>query len=325
MRALVCHALSADFSGVELADVAAPQPGPGQALIRVRAASVNFPDLLMCQGLYQFKPEPPFIPGIDLAGEIAAFGPGPRRDFVVGEPVAGGVRLGAFAEFAVADLTALERKPERLSYAQAAAYPAAYLTAYVALIRRARIEAGETLLVLGAAGGVGLAAVDLGRHLGTRVIAAASSEDKRAFLRSYGAHEVIATEGLREAVRGLTDGRGADVVFDPVGGDAFDEALRVTAFDGRYLVVGFASGRIGRVDANIPLIKGISLVGVRAGEYGRRFAERGAENRAAVRALAESGAIRPHVHACLPLAQAKAAMAMLADRQAIGKVIVTCD
>ncbi len=319
MAALVCEAISEDLSGVRFQEIDAPVAEPGEALVRVRAASVNFPDLLMCQGKYQFKPEPPFIPGIDFAGEVAALGEG-VAGLSIGQAVMGGARLGGFAAFLAAPAAALDPVPHGWSFAEAAAYPAAALTAYVALVRRGRLTAGETLLVHGAAGGVGLAAVKLGRALGARVIACASSPDKRAFLEGSGVEAALPSSGFREAVLAMTHGVGAQGVFDPVGGDVFDESLRVTAFDGRLLVIGFASGRIGIVPSNIPLIKGFSIVGVRAGEYGRRFPERGRENRASILELAQDQRMRPHLHAVLPLAQGVEALKILQSRQAIGKV-----
>ena len=324
MKAYVVSALSDDFSGAGLADVATPAPGKGQVLIKLRAASVNFPDVLMCQGKYQLKPPLPFSPGMDIAGEIAALGEG-VTGWSVGDSVIGAVRTGGFAEYAVAPVDMIWRKPARLDDAQAACYGAVYLTAYVAFVRRALMVPGETLLVHGAAGGTGLAAVDLGKMLGAKVIATASSETKRAFLKDYGADHVLPSSGFREAVKDLTGGRGADVIFDPVGGDVFDESARCIAFDGRLLVIGFTSGRIPSISVNMPLIKGYSVVGVRAGEYGRQFPEKGRENREAVAALAADGKIRPHVCAQFPLAETRAAMAMLQDRTAIGKVVVRPD
>jgi NADPH2:quinone reductase len=322
MRAFVCHAITPDLSGTGMADVAVPAPGPGEALVAVKAAAANFPDVLMCQGLYQFKPDPPFVPGIDLAGVVVAVGPGAGA-VKIGDEVVGGARLGGFAQFACVPAAALRAKPARLDWAAAAAYPAAYLTARVALVRRAALQPGETLLVHGAAGGVGLAAVDYARHLGARIIATASTPAKRAAALAAGAHHAIdSAPGFREAVKALTDGRGADVVFDPVGGDVFDESVRCIAFGGRLLVVGFASGRIPQVAVNMPLIKGFSVVGVRAGEHGRRFPDLGAADLDAIHDLAESGAIRPHVGARLPLEKTGEALALLADRAIIGKAVV---
>ncbi len=323
MRAVLVETLAEDFAGVRLAETREPEPGPGEVKIRVRAVSVNFPDLLMTRGAYQLKPEPPFTPGMDIAGEVVALGPG-ARTFAVGDAVVGGVRLGGMADFAVAPEAALAAKPSRLGFAEAAAYPAAYLTAYVALVRRAAARPGEWLLVHGAAGGVGLAALDLGRHLGLRTIAGSASRAKLDVLaREYAPDAVILTAGgFREEVKALTGGRGADIVYDPVGGDVFDESVRCIAFDGRLLVVGFTSGRIPTVSVNMPLIKGFSVVGVRAGEYGRRYPERGREDRTAVAALAAAGSIRPRVHAALPLEAWREAFALLADRAVVGKAVL---
>ena len=323
MQALQVRELLPGHAGAALADLPVPEPGPGEVRVRVRAAAVNFPDLLMTRGDYQLKPDLPFVSGLEFAGEVDAVGAG-VSGWRAGDAVVGGNRFGAMAEYALVPPAALRRKPEALGWDEAAAYPVAYLTAYVALVRCARIEPGETLLVHGAAGGVGLATVDLARALGARVIAAASSAAKRdAIARAYAPDAVIAAEpGFREAVKDLTGGKGADVIFDPVGGDVFDESTRCIAFGGRLLVIGFASGRIPEVSVNRPLIKGFSVVGVRAGEYGRRFPERGAENVAAIDALAAAGRIRPHVHAALDLADWREGFAMLERREVVGKVVL---
>lgn len=322
MRAFVCHALSDDLSGTGVRDVPVPEPGPGEVRVKVEAASVNYPDILMCQGKYQLKLDPPFTPGMDLAGTVDALGEG-VSEFRPGDRVAGGARFGAFAEFAIAPAAGLRRMPEAMDFAAAAAYPAAYLTAYVALIRRARLEAGETLLVHGASGGVGLAAVDVGKLLGATVIAASGSAEKRARLLDYGADHVIdPAPGFREAVKALTKGRGANVIFDPVGGDVFDESTRCIAFDGRLLVIGFTSGRIAELPTNIALIKGFSVLGVRAGEYGRQFPERGRENADAIWAWAEAGETRPVVHGEYRLDAVRAAFEDLLARRVFGKAII---
>ncbi len=322
MRALICREIAEDIATVKVEDLPVRQPGPGQVRLAMRAASVNFPDILMIQGKYQHKPPLPFIPGMEGAGEVISVGEG-VTEWKPGDRVVGGLRTGGFAEEAVADARALRRIPEGMDFIAASAFPAAYLTAYVALTRRGHIEPGETLLVHGAAGGVGLAAVDLGLHYGAKVIATASSEEKRAFLAARGAHLVLPSSGFREAVKEFTGGRGADLVYDPVGGDVFDESVRCIAFGGRLLVIGFTSGRIPAVSVNMPLIKGFSVVGVRAGEYGRQFPEKGRENLAAIDALAEQGVIRPYVCAAFPLDQAIEAMRMLQDRKVIGKVVIT--
>lgn len=326
MRALLVEALAPDYAGCVLREVPTPEPGPGEVRIRVRAAAVNFPDLLMTRGEYQHKPPLPFIPGLELSGEVAALGPGVAT-FEPGQAVVGGARVGGFSEFAVCPVNGLRPKPGRLSFAQAAAYPTAYLTAYVSLVRRARVEPGEWVLVHGAAGGVGLACVDLAKRLGCRVIAASASDAKlEVIAREYAPDAVInVTGGFREEVKAITGGHGADVVYDPVGGDVFDESVRCIAFDGRLLVVGFTSGRIPSVSVNMPLIKGFSVMGVRAGEYGRRFPERGRENVEAVWRLADEGRIQPRVFAELPLDRWREAFDLLADRKVIGKAIVRPD
>ena len=323
MRALQVTELRPDHAGAALADLKLPEPGPGEVRVRVRAASVNFSDLLMTRGDYQLKPELPFVSGLEFAGEVDAIGDG-VAGWRVGDAVVGGNRFGAMAEYCVVPAGALRSKPGALGWEEAAAYPVAYLTAYVALIRCARIEPGEWVLVHGAAGGVGLAAVDLAKAIGARVIAAASSPAKREAIAALYAPDAIidAAPGFRETVKDLTGGRGADAIFDPVGGDIFDESTRCIAFGGRLLVSGFASGRIPEVSVNMPLIKGFSVVGVRAGEYGRRFPDRGAENLAAIDALAAEGRIRPHVHAALDLADWRAAFAMLERREVVGKVVL---
>jgi NADPH:quinone reductase len=322
MRAFVCHALSEDLSGTAIAEIPIPEPGKGEVLVRVKAASVNFPDILMCQGRYQFKPEPPFVPGLDIAGEIAALGPD-VEGFEVGQAVVGGARLGGFAQFAVLSAAALQPKPVALTWAQAAAYPAAYLTAYVALVCRANLQAGKTLLVHGAAGGVGLAACDLGRHLGARIIATSASAQKRQALTDLGYSHVLDVEaGFREPVKTLTDGRGADVIFDPVGGAVFDESVRCIAFDGRLLAIGFTSGTIPTLPVNMALIKGFSLMGVRAGEYGRQFPDRGAANLKAVHDLVNSGAVAPHVGAVFGLEDTGLALRALRNREIVGKAVI---
>lgn len=325
MRAVVCEALAQDFSRVSLKDAPLPEPGPGEARVRVEAASLNFPDLLMLRGEYQFKPEPPFTVGMDLAGVIDAVGPG--VSLTPGARVAGGAKTGAFAEYAVAPAGNLQPVPEGMPAALAAAYPAAYVTAYVSLVERGRLQRGETLLVHGASGGVGMAALDVGRILGANVIATTASAHKAEALRRAGANEVIVLgarpgEAFREQVKALTNGRGADVIFDPVGGDVFDESTRCIAFNGRLLVIGFAGGRIASIASNIPLIKGFSVVGVRAGEYCRQLPERGRIVREQVWRWAAEGATHPTVFAELPLSAWRDAFELMRDRRLVGKVIL---
>jgi NADPH2:quinone reductase len=326
MRALVVEALAPDYAGCALRDVPTPEPGPGEVRVRVRAAGVNFPDLLQTRGEYQHKPSLPFIPGLEVAGEVDKLGPG-VEGLRIGEAVAGGAQVGGFSEFAVSAAESWWPKPDCFSFAEAAGFGSGYITAYVAFVRRARLQPGEWVLVLGAAGGMGLAAVDLAKQMGARVIAASASDEKLAVVKAEYAPDAVVnvTGGFRDQVKAITDGHGCDVIFDPVGGDVFDEAVRCIAFDGRLLVVGFTSGRLPVLGANIALIKGFSLVGVRAGEYGRRFPERGREDRAAIWKLARDGKVRPRVHAEYALEDWRAAFDTLASRQVIGKTVIRPD
>ena len=323
IRALVCPALADDLSTLRIETRELAPPGRGEVRVKMRAASLNFPDYLMTQGKYQFKPELPFTPGMEGAGEVRALGEG-VAGVKVGDAVVVASRFGMFAEEVNVPAVALRPKAQAMSWAEAASYPAAWLTAYVALARRGALQKGETLLVHGAAGGVGMAAVELGLLFGATVIATAGSAEKLAVLKARGAHHVIDyTQGFRDEVKRLTDGRGADVIYDPVGGDVFDESVRCIAFDGRLLVIGFTSGRIPSISVNMPLIKGFSVVGVRAGEYGRQFPERGRENITAVERLAHDGKIKPHIGLSLPLDRAVEAFRALGERRVIGKAVLT--
>ncbi|HEY0104460.1 MAG TPA: NADPH:quinone oxidoreductase family protein [Rhizomicrobium sp.] len=320
MKAVLCRAVADDIGTLRLEDIDLPPPGLGEARVRIRAAAVNFPDILTVQGKYQHKPALPFIPGTEAAGDVIAVGEGVTNAKLGDRVIVGG--LGCYAQEIQVAAASLRLIPAGIGYAEAASFTVAYLTAYVALVRRARLEAGEWLLVHGAAGGVGLAAVDLGRHLGAKVIATASTEAKRAFLKDHGADLVLPSTGFRDAVKAATGGEGANVIYDPVGGDVFDESTRCIAFDGRILVIGFTSGRIPSIGVNLPLIKGFSVLGVRAGEYGRKFPEKGRQNMFAITKLLAEKKIRPHIHARFPLAQAVDAMRTLQDRSVIGKVVI---
>ena len=320
MKALVCRALSDDIDTLRLEEVELPPLGAGQARVRIRAAAVNFPDILTVQGKYQHKPDLPYVPGTEGAGDVVAVGAEVGNVAIGDRVIVSG--LGCFAEEVQVAADAVRPIPPGVDYATAAGFTAAYLTAHVGLVRRAAIREGEWLLVHGAAGGVGLAAVDLGHALGARVIATASTQEKRDFLKTHRADHVLPSSGFREAVKELTGGEGANLIYDPVGGDVFDESTRCIAFDGRLLVVGFTSGRIPSIAANIPLIKAFSVMGMRAGEYGRRFPERGRENLAALDAMLAARKLHPHVGARFPLERAVEAMRMLEERKAIGKVII---
>lgn len=322
MRALQVTALSADLSGLAVTDMPQPDRAAGDVLVRVRAASLNYPDLLMTRGEYQFKPPLPFVSGLEMAGEIveadAASG------FSPGEFVMGGAKTGAMAEYVALPAPSLRRVPKGLSCTQAAAMGAAYHTAYVALVELGRLEAGQTVLVHGASGGVGLAACDLARALGARVIAATHRADKREALAIIARPEatILNSGRFRDEVSALTGGRLCDLVFDPVGGDVFDESTRCTAFGGKLLVVGFVAGRIAEITVNIPLIKGFSVVGVRAGEYARRFPERGARIAAALDQLASEGAIAPHIDRVLPLTAWRDAFQAMERGEIFGRIVL---
>ena len=320
MKALVVSALSDDLSGCAIADVPEFVRRPGQISVRVSAAALNFPDLLMMRGGYQLKPALPFVPGMELAGEV--LDADADSGFAPGDRVACATRLGAFADIATCDASAARTIPEGMDFDEAAAVGVAYLTAYVALERLGALQAGEWVLIHGATGGVGLAAVDLASALGARVIATSRSATKLQLVaEEYAPDATLVAPGFREQVKRITGG-GADIVFDPVGGDVFDESTRCIAFGGRLLVVGFASGRIATVPTNIPLIKGFSVIGVRAGEYGRRMPERGRENLDVIWALAATGRISPRVDRTYPLADWRAAFDALAASEMIGKIVL---
>jgi len=324
-RAWICAELRDDFSGLRLEAQPSLPCDPGEARVRVRAAALNFPDLLMTQGKYQHRPLLPFVAGMECGGEVVEVGAGVDWP-AVGNAVCFGAHAGAFTEELVAPASALRPLPQGFSMAEGAAYGVAALTAWVSLVRRGALQSGETLLVHGAGGGTGLAAVQLGRHLGATVIASGSSTHKLEAARAEGAAHTLVVQpgakGLSDAVKALTGGRGADVVFDPVGGDLFDASVHCTAWGGRLLVVGFASGRIASVPSNLPLIKGFAVIGVRAGEYGRRDPVRGLQNRQAVEALAAQGLFRPRIGARFAFEQLPEAYRALAERRVAGKIAI---
>lgn len=289
--------------------------------MRVRAASLNYPDLLMTRGEYQFKPEPPFTSGMELAGEVIAVG-GLAR-WKVGDRVMGGAKTGGFAEIAAVPAGSLRAVPDGLDWSAAASLGAAYTTAWTGLVELGALVAGQTVLIHGASGGVGLAACDLARALGARVIAATHDPAKVERIRAAASPDavIVNTGRFREEVAALTDSALCDLVFDPVGGDVFDESTRCVAFGGKLLVVGFVAGRIPEISVNIPLIKGFSIVGVRAGEYARRFPDRGARIAAEVARMASEGAIRPVIDRVLPLDQWREGFTAMERGDLVGKVV----
>lgn len=321
MQALEVSSLAPGFTGCALVDAPPPPRGPGQVLVRVRAAALNFPDLLMTTGGYQFKPPLPYVAGMELAGEVIEVDDDGRLR--KGDRVYGGHKTGAFAEYAAVDATALRPIPDSLDYPTATALGAAYGTAWTALVELGGLKPGQWVLVHGATGGVGLAAADLAKALGARVIAASGSEAKLDALADACRPDAVllAEARFRERVAEITGGALCDLVYDPVGGDVFDESTRCVAFGGKLLVVGFAGGRIPEISVNIPLIKGFSVVGVRAGEYGRRFPERGEAIREAVRDLAGQGKLRPRIDRILPLSRWREGFEAMAAREIVGKVV----
>jgi len=288
--------------------------------VAIHAAGINFPDILMAAGEYQLKPPLPFTPGVEAAGEVIEVD-GAADGVAVGDKVIVKMRHGAYADEAVVATSQLTPLPSTFDYAEGATFLAAHGTAYHALIDRGQLQPDEVLLVHGAGGGVGLAAVEMGRMLGATVIAAASSEDKLAVAQRRGADHLVlyGREPFRDAVKRITDGRGADVVFDPVGGEVFENSVRCIAWGARILVVGFTGG-IGLARTNLLLIKGASVLGVRAGEAVRRNPASGEARLKALLGWAEAGKIRPHVSHRLPLEDYAQAMRLLVDRKAIGRV-----
>ncbi len=323
MRAMNCRAFG-PVDDLVLEDMPTPTPGPGEVRLRVAGCGVNFPDVLIVQGKYQFKPEPPFAPGGEVSGTIAEIGAG-VRDFAVGDPVIATTLWGGFAEELVTSTERLLRRPDSMDEITAAGFALTYGTSYHALVQRAAIRPGETLLVLGAAGGVGIAAIQIAKALGARVIAGASTPEKLEVARAQGADDLVnySEDGYRDRLKELTGGRGVDVVYDPVGGPLLDPSLRSMAWNGRYLVVGFASGEIPKVPANLTLLKGCAVVGVFWGQFRRTEPELDAENFRALFDLHAVGRIKPLVSATYPLERAKEALHALAERRVTGKIVLT--
>jgi NADPH2:quinone reductase len=323
MRAVVCRELRGP-DALELADLPTPEPGACGIRIRVRAAGVNFADGLMLVGRYQEKPPLPFTPGLELAGEIEAVGAG-VRGLETGQRVLAVVGHGAFAERAVARADDVVILPDDMDDVTAAGFAIAYGTAHGALRWRAGLHAGETLLVHGAGSGVGLTAVECGKAIGAVVIATARGAEKLAVARAHGADHVIDSDSpdLRDQVRTLTDGRGADVVYDPVGGALFDTSLRAIAWEGRIVTIGFASGQVPQIPANLLLVKNASVHGFYWGSYRKHDPERLRDGFRELFDWHRRGLIRPLVSQTLPLARTAEAIGLLTDRRAIGKVVVT--
>ncbi len=323
MRAIRCNQYGPPES-LEVVDLPELTPQAGEVVIDVKAASVNFPDVLIIENKYQVKPPLPFTPGSEVAGVVRAVGAGVTQ-FQPGARVVAFTGYGGFAEQAVAPAAACVALAEGIDFSIAAAFTLAYGTSHHAVVDRGALKAGETMLVLGAAGGVGLAAVEIGKALGARVIAAASSAEKLAICVKHGADATInySTEDLRERIKALTGGKGPDVIYDPVGGIYAEPAFRSIGWRGRYLVVGFANGEIPRLPLNLTLLKGASLVGVFWGDFAKREPQ---HNAAAFRQMTGwigEGKLRPYVSAHYPLAETGRALREMAERRVVGKVVIT--
>lgn len=325
MKAVVCNTYGQPEQ-LEIAEIASPTPGKGQALVRVHACGVSFPDSLIIQGKYQVRPPLPFTPGGEVAGVVTALGEGTAgmRGVHEGSRVMAFTSTGGYAEEVVCDATSLVPIPDDVDFAPAAAFAMNYATAYHALKDRAQLQPGETVLVLGAAGGVGLAAVELARVMGGRVLAAASTPEKLDVARRYGAEAGInyATEDFRERVKELTSGKGVDVILDPVGGDYAEPALRGMAWGGRYLVVGFAGGDIPRIPLNLPLLKGCAIVGVFWGSFAAREPGRNLENLRQLLTWLGDGTLNPLVSATYTLEEAAHALRDVMERRVTGKIVL---
>lgn len=322
MRAVVCSE-PGPAERMSVQEVPDPQAGPGEVVLDVRAAGLNFPDTLIIEGKYQFQPDLPFVPGGEASGVVSAVGPDVTHFKVGDEVVAMGVS-GAFAEKWAVEAAAVMSKPPSMQHRVAAGFGLTYGTSFYALKQRAGLRSGETLLVLGAAGGVGSAAVDLGEAMGARVIAAASSDDKLAYAAELGADAGInyTTDDFRERLKEMTGGRGVDVVYDPVGGDLTEPALRSMAWNGRLLVIGFAAGSIPEIPLNLPLLKGVSITGVFWGAWTKRDPAASSANFGELFSMVENGALHPQVSAVYPLDGFVEAFGLLTGRAAKGKVVL---
>jgi NADPH:quinone reductase len=322
MKALLCTSYGTP-DDLEIAEIADPTPAPGEAVVRVHAAALNFFDTLIIAGKYQTKPSMPFSPSAEFAGVVEGLGSG-VTSLRVGDRVLGYIRYGAARERVAVAAEKLVKIPDDLDFDRAAGLCVTYGTTLHALKDRAELKSGETLAVLGASGGVGLAAIELGKILGARVIACASSPEKIAFARSHGADDGIdyATEDLKEALRRVTQGNGPDVIYDPVGGTYAESALRAIAWEGRYLVVGFAAGEIPKLPLNLVLLKGCDVLGVYWGSWAERNPAGHRANTEQLLAWCAEGKLSSHVHAVYPLNEAAAALKAIAARQVMGKVIL---
>lgn len=325
MQAWICNELSGP-DALTWQSSPSPEPGPGEVRVAIKAASLNFPDLLIVQGKYQMKPALPFVPGAEFAGVVEAVGEGVKH-LAVGTHVAGFGGLGGFATHVLSKAEVLMPLPKAFSFEDGAAFLCTYGTTYHGLMDRAALKAGETVLVLGAAGGVGTAAIQIAKAAGAKVIAAASTDEKCALCRELGADATInyTTQNLRDELKTLTAGKGPDVIYDPVGGDLTEAAFRSIGWRGRLLVVGFANGAIPSIPLNLTLLKGASIMGVFWGEFARREPQNNAASLMQLAAWYAEGKIKPVIEHTLPMSQLKEAFALMGSRQVRGKVVLVND
>ncbi|MFZ4789645.1 MAG: NADPH:quinone oxidoreductase family protein [Candidatus Competibacteraceae bacterium] len=323
MKAIVCHELTGP-SALRLEEVPEPHPTPGQVRVKVRACGVNFADSLIIRGQYQMQPPLPFSPGFEVAGEVLELGAG-VNGIAVGDRVIGMAGHGGYAEQAVINAKRCVPMPTAMSFTHGAAFPVVFGTSHIALWHRARLQAGETLVVHGASGGVGLTAVAIGKQLGAAVIATASSPEKLEIARQQGADYLInsSTEEVRVRIKALTGGRGADVIYDPVGGDLFTASLRSIAFEGRILVIGFAGGTVPQIPANHLLVKNVAVIGVNWPAYAELNPQVMTTSFRILMDWYQAGTIKPHISATYPLEQAVEALNQVITRQSTGKVVIT--
>jgi NADPH2:quinone reductase len=323
MQAIMCRELTGP-SGLTLEEVDSPTPGPGQIKVTVRACGINFADSLITSGKYQIKPPLPFSPGFEVAGDVVELGPGVAT-CEVGDRVIGLPGVGGYAEEVLVAAEQVLTMPETMSYVEGAAFPVVYGTSHVALHHRARLQAGEVLVVHGAAGGVGLTAVEIGKRLGATVIATASTPEKLEVAGNHGADHLInyAQEDIRSRVKALTGGRGADVVYDPVGGDTFTASLSSINFEGRIIVIGFASGTVPQIPANLLLVKNVDVIGLNCQAYMQRNPKVLSQSLGMLLSWYAEGVIRPYVSATVPLERALVGLQQVVERKSTGKVVIT--
>ena len=322
MKAIICKSFGPP-SELLFDETSDPIPSENEVLIKVHACGINFPDTLIIQGLYQFKPDFPFSPSGDIAGIVESVGAN-VKNFKPGDEVIAMATYGGMAEKAVANQAVCFPKPLGMPMVNAASFMIAYGTSYHALVDRAQLKEGETLLVLGASGGVGLSAVEIGKHLGAKVIAAASTEDKLALCKKHGADELInyTKVDLKAKVKELTNGKGVDVIYDPVGGDFSEKALRAIAWKGRHLVIGFAAGEIPKIPLNLALLKGCSIVGVFWGSFAQKNPKKNMQNTMELLKLFAKGVLKPHIHKVYSLEEGPVALQDMMDRKVKGKAVI---